>query len=117
MKKSTTGSSVAILISVLIHGLSLNIAAAQGTAFEVATIKQAAPDDRGGRYLTMQGAHQFIAKNYSLKYMVAAAYNLNPRAVSGGADWTDSIRYDIRAVTPGESRPSLDQQMSMLRAL
>jgi uncharacterized protein (TIGR03435 family) len=116
MKTSTTAVSLAILIMVLVHCFSLNIAA-QETSFEVATIKPAPPDDRGGRYLTMQGGHQFIAKNYSLKYMVAAAYNLNPRAVSGGPDWTDSVRFDIRAVTPGETRPSLDQQMSMLRKL
>jgi uncharacterized protein (TIGR03435 family) len=86
-------------------------------AFDVATIKPAPPDDRGGRYIVMQGGHQFVAKNYTLKRMVSAAYNLTLKAISGGPDWTDSDTYDIRAVTPGEERPPLDQQMLMLQTL
>jgi uncharacterized protein (TIGR03435 family) len=35
--------------------------------FEVAAIKPTAPDDRGGRFITMQGAHRFVVKNYTLK--------------------------------------------------
>ncbi|PYS38054.1 MAG: hypothetical protein DMG14_19090, partial [Acidobacteria bacterium] len=73
--------------------------------------------DRSGRFITMQGAHQFIAKSYTLKLLVAAAYNLTPRAISGGPDWIDLIRYDVRAVAPGEVRPNLDEQMAMLRTL
>jgi uncharacterized protein (TIGR03435 family) len=90
---------------------------AQKPAFEVAAIKPTAPDWRGGRFATMQGVHQFVARNYSLKYMVAAAYNVPPRLISGGPAWTDSDPYDILATTPGEVRPSLDEQMSMLRNL
>lgn len=89
----------------------------QTPAFEVATIKPTAPDYRGGRFITMQGAHQFVARNYTLKFMVAAAYDLPPRTISGGPEWIDSERYDILAVTPGDVRPSLDQQMLMLRTL
>ena len=79
-------------------------------SFEVASIKPSAPDDRGGRYLTMQGAHQFVARNYTLKFMVMAAYNVPARGVTGGPPWTDSDRYDILATTPGETRPNLNQQ-------
>jgi uncharacterized protein (TIGR03435 family) len=46
-----------------------------------------------------------------------AAYHLTPRAVVGGAPWTHSEHYDITAATPGEIRPNLDQQKSMLRSL
>jgi uncharacterized protein (TIGR03435 family) len=49
--------------------------------------------------------------------MVAAAYTLPLRAISGGPDWTNSDRYDISALTPGEARPTIDQQMAMLRNL
>ena len=42
-------------------------------AFDVATIKPVAPDDRTGRYIVMQGGHQFVAKAYSLKRMVCLA--------------------------------------------
>src|SRR5215831_10818213 len=86
-------------------------------AFDVATIKPAAPDDKGGTFIVMQGGHQFVAKSYTLKRMVSAAYNLPLRAISGGPDWINSDAYDIRAVTPGEVRPPLDQQMAMLQTL
>ena len=86
-------------------------------AFEVATIKPTDPDYKGGRFITMQSTHVFAAKNYTVKALVVAAYNLNPRAVSGGPAWFDSDRYDIVAKAPNEVRPNLDEQMSMLRKL
>jgi hypothetical protein len=55
-------------------------------AFEVAAIKPSAPDDSGGRFITMQGGHRFVVKNYTLKRMVGAAYNLTQSAISGGPD-------------------------------
>lgn len=65
----------------------------------------------------MQSAHQFAANNHTLKTLIAAAYNLNPRAISGGPDWVDSDHYDIVAKAPNEVRPNLDDQMRMLRKL
>jgi uncharacterized protein (TIGR03435 family) len=65
----------------------------------------------------MQSAHRFFAKDYSLKALVGAAYNLTPQAISGGPAWIESDRYDILAGTPGDVRPTLDEQMSMLRNL
>jgi len=32
----------------------------------------------------MQGPHRFIEKDYTLKLLIAAAYNLNLRAVTRG---------------------------------
>ena len=86
-------------------------------SFEVATIKPTPPDDRSGRFTRMQSSRQFEAKSYSLKYMIAASYGLPLNAISGGPDWADRDLYDIRALTPGEAQPSLDQQMTMLRNL
>jgi uncharacterized protein (TIGR03435 family) len=86
-------------------------------SFEVATIKPTPPDWNGGRFFRMQSANQFAARGYSLRVLISAAYNLNPKAVSGGAAWIDSDRYDIVARTPGEVRPNLDEQMAMLRKL
>jgi len=102
------------MISVLSLGLLL-FASAQQAAFEVATIKPTPPDFRG-RYSTMQGAQKFIARGYTLKFMVATAYNLPPRLVSGGPDWIETVAYDIDAATPG-ARPTIDEQMAMLRSL
>jgi uncharacterized protein (TIGR03435 family) len=86
-------------------------------SFEVATIKPTPADWTGGRYFRMQTVNQFVAHGYQLRVLIAAAYNLNPKAVSGGPAWIDSDRYDILAKTPGETRPNLEQQMTMLRKL
>lgn len=85
--------------------------------FEVATIKPTAPDWTGGRYMRMQTAHQFEAKGYALRILLSAAYNLAPKAISGGPAWIDSDLYDILAEAPGAVRPTLEEQMTMLRKL
>jgi uncharacterized protein (TIGR03435 family) len=85
-------------------------------AFDVATIKPAPPEEQG-RFIRMQSAHRFFAKNYTLKALLGAAYNLTPRAISGGPSWIDSDKYDVLASTPGDVPPNLDEQMAMLRNL
>jgi uncharacterized protein (TIGR03435 family) len=116
-------------IAVVALGLSVSGVLAQSAAqrptarrpnfdvFEVATIKPVDPDANAGRYIIMQGTHRFVEKAYTLKLLIAAAYDLNPRTISGGPGWIESDHYDIVAVTPGEVRPTHDEQMSMLRNL
>jgi len=67
--------------------------------------------------MRMLTAHQFEARGYALRILVSAAYNLTPKAISGGPAWMDSELYDIQAKTPGEVRPTLQEQMAMLRGL
>ncbi len=86
-------------------------------AFEVATINPISPDEEKGRYIIMRGADTLVVKDYNLKLLIAAAYNLNPREISGGPAWVESGRYDIQARTPGTVRPTHDEQMRMLRSL
>jgi uncharacterized protein (TIGR03435 family) len=86
-------------------------------AFEVATIKPVELGQAPGRYIKMESNNRFIEKAYTLKLLIAAAYDLNPKTVSGGPAWMDDSRYNIEAVTPGSTRPSHDEQMMMLRAL
>lgn len=86
------------------------------TEFEVASIKPTPPGGQG-RWIRMQGAHQFAAKNHALLTLIAAAYNLSSQAISGGPPWLDSDHFDIVAKTPHEVRPNLDEQMAMLRKL
>jgi uncharacterized protein (TIGR03435 family) len=86
-------------------------------AFEVATVKPADPGPQSSRFIAMQGPDRFVATNYSLKLLIAAAYDLNERTISGGPDWIDSAKYDIAAVTPGAVRPDHGEQMAMLRKL
>src|SRR5262249_30875302 len=85
-------------------------------SFEVAAIKPT-PLDFRGRYMTMQGAHQLQIKGYTVRFLVSAAYNLPPRAITGGPDWIDVDRYDVLAATPGETRPSSEEQAAMIRTL
>jgi uncharacterized protein (TIGR03435 family) len=84
--------------------------------FEVASIKPA-PPDAAGRWIRMTSTNEFTAKNHVLQTLIAAAYNLNPRAIAGGPTWVNSDRYDIVARTPGGVRPDLNEQMAMLRKL
>lgn len=86
-------------------------------AFEVATVKPVAANAKSGRFIKMEDMHRFIERDYTLKLLIAAAYDLNPRTVSGGPGWIESEHYDIVAVTPGAVRPTHDEQMAMLRSL
>jgi uncharacterized protein (TIGR03435 family) len=86
-------------------------------AFDVATIRPANSDAKAGRYIIMQGTHRFVEKYYTLKLLIAAAYDLNPRTISGGPGWVESDHFDILAITPGEVRPTHEEQMTMLRNL
>ncbi len=86
-------------------------------AFEVATIDPVSPTAKAGRYLKMDGLHRFVAKNFTVKLLIAAAYDLNSKEISGGPAWLESAHYDILAVTPGEVRPTREEQMTMLRGL
>src|SRR5882757_2981860 len=111
-------------IAIAALGISISGMVGQSTtprpkfdAFDVATIKPVDPDAKAGRYIIMQGTHRFVEKAYTLKLLIAAAYDLNPRTISGGPGWIESDHYDIVAVTPGEVRPTHDEQMTILRTL
>lgn len=105
------------LLALLSFGTQAQLKADPAPAFEVATVRPVDPQPKDGRFFTMQGVNRFVAKNYTLKLLIAAAYDLNPKAITGGPAWLDSAKFDISAVTPGETRPTRDQQMAMLKGL
>jgi len=88
-------------------------------AFDVATIKPAEVNGvpAQGRWIRMESANRFVAHNHAVRTLIAAAYDLPPEAITGGASWVDSTRWEILAKTPGAVRPSLDEQMAMLKRL
>ena len=90
---------------------------APAASFEVATIKPVDVGPSAGRYITMLGTNRFFAKNFTVKLLIAAAYDLNPRTISGGPEWVESAKFDIQALTGGAERPDHDTQMLMLRGL
>jgi uncharacterized protein (TIGR03435 family) len=86
-------------------------------AFEVATIKPVDPDAKAGRFFRVEGVNRFVAVQYNLKLLIAAAFDVSPKAIVGGPGWMESAHYDILGVTPGEVRPTRAEQMTMLRKL
>lgn len=112
--------TVAVLTMIGIGEVDAQTSSAHATfeAFEVATIKPSDPAQaNGARYIRMQSAHRFQVKNYTAEGLIAAAYDLNPRTISGEPGWAGSDRYEIIAETPGDLRPTYDDQMTMLRKL
>jgi uncharacterized protein (TIGR03435 family) len=86
-------------------------------AFDVATVKPVEANAKSGRLFKMDGTHRWIATNYTLKNLIALAYDMNPRTISGGPGWMEDQHFTIEAVTPGEIAPVRLEQMRMLRAL
>jgi uncharacterized protein (TIGR03435 family) len=116
MRRSTSGCWIWLCLSLLAVG-GLLAQRPLFDAFEVASIKATPADWTKGRFIRMQSTHEFIARNHTLKTLVAAAYNLSPKAILGGPAWVDSEHFDILARAPNEGRPNLDEQMGMLRKL
>jgi len=86
-------------------------------AFDVATVKPVDADVHAGRMFRMEGDRRWQATNFTLKNLIALAYDLNPRTISGGPGWIDEQHFDVEAVTPGSVKPTRREQMQMLRAL
>ena len=86
-------------------------------AFEVATVKPVDAGPKAGRMFKMDGPHRWKATNFTLLNLIALAYDLNPRTISGGPGWMDEQKFVIDAVTPGDVAPARQEQMRMLRAL
>jgi hypothetical protein len=55
-------------------------------AFEVASIKPVEADAKAGRYFKMDGPHRWAATNFTTEALIALAYDLNPRTISGGPE-------------------------------
>jgi uncharacterized protein (TIGR03435 family) len=86
-------------------------------AFEVATVKPVEPGQQAGRFFKMDGPHRWVATNFTLGNLIALAYDLSPKTISGGPGWMESQHFNIEAVTPGDAAPTRLEQMQMLRAL
>jgi uncharacterized protein (TIGR03435 family) len=114
LKRSFTAFS-ALIVTVVV-ALGQTQPRSQFDAFEVATIKPTGPNPTG-RWIRMQSANRFEARNHAVRTLIAAAYDLSPQAISGGPAWVDSDHWDILAKAPGDVRPDLGEQMSMLRQL
>jgi len=104
------------VVAFLVFAAGLAAQAPQRPAFgtfEVAGIK---PDPSpNGRFIRMQTATQFTVHHHTVRTLLAA-YNLSPNEILGGPPLVDSDYWAIIAKTPAP-RPTLEQQMAMLRQL
>lgn len=66
--------------------------------FEVASFRQAAPGSPAYRLrLTFAPGGRLTVPNYTLKELIALAWEIQPFRISGGPAWIDSIRYNVSA--------------------
>jgi uncharacterized protein (TIGR03435 family) len=96
----------------------LNLRAADGPEFEVASIKPGDPGARGGYIQPSPG--RFTSTNMPLIGLITFAYDVRPDQISGAPGWIDSQRYDILATSEspvGDPHKLLDQQRLMLQKL
>ena len=82
--------------------------------FEVASVKPAAPDQRG--MFIRPGANGGInINNMTVKELMTLAWRIQPYQVSGGPSWIESARFDIEAT--GNHKPKQDEIWLMMQAL
>ncbi len=82
--------------------------------FEVASIKPAAPDQRG-TFIRGGPGEKFNIANMPLKEIMILAWRVQPYQISGGPAWIASARYDISA--KADHKPKPDEIPLMLQAL
>ncbi|HLW76795.1 MAG TPA: TIGR03435 family protein, partial [Bryobacteraceae bacterium] len=73
--------------------------------FEVASLKPAAPDQRGAGIRPAPGGERYVASNATLKTMLSVAYRIRPEQITGGPDWVDNDRFDMNAKAEKPSNP------------
>ena len=92
-----------------------NMAADADPVFEVATIKPSQPNDPSDGFHT-RGRHLFI-ENQTVNKLIAFAYGMNGKQISGGPAWLGTDRFDIDGVPDVEGTPSLKQEQGMVKKL
>jgi len=66
-------------------------------SFEVASIKLSAPDDMTATGWSRPGGSEFWAKNVSLEFLTAMAYNIDSSQIQGAPRWFGSRRFYVDA--------------------
>jgi uncharacterized protein (TIGR03435 family) len=82
--------------------------------FEVASVRPARPDERGGGYRFEPNGRAVIS-NFTLKNLIMVAWHLQDFQIAEGPAWIDSDRYDIEARATGN--PDEGASRMMLRTL
>jgi uncharacterized protein (TIGR03435 family) len=92
-----------ITLAGLVLGVILDAAAPvtdpASLVFDVASVKPAKPDQRGGIIRQMPGNQRYIANNVPLRLIMTVAYSVTDRQISGGPSWIGTEPFDIDAKT------------------
>ena len=103
----------------LLAGAVLAFAAQAGApAFEVASVKPNADAVLVLSGITTISNGRFSAKAMTVKELIARAYRVESREITGGPGWIESDRYDIeaRAASDAASEPQLRLMLQVLLA-
>lgn len=95
--------SVRLLLLGLL-GSQLAYAQLPAPAFEVATIKPAAPSPDGHTHINYPPNDRFSAINITLAALMQWAYGMPEKQILDGPAWLGSIRFDIEAKTEADER-------------
>src|SRR5690348_5625562 len=96
MRRLSSATFWTIFLGTLAVQAQVGTTPSLGHEFEVASIKSAAPGERGTFIRPTPGGRVSIT-NMTLRELVIIAWRLQPNQVSGGPAWIDSARYDISA--------------------
>jgi uncharacterized protein (TIGR03435 family) len=107
-------SFLTILFAMLLFTCAALAQQGAAPAFEVATIKPAAPNQPGSGINSGRGTMKLT--NVTLRQAILYAYNLHDYQLSGGPKWTASEAFDITAKAEA-SGAKLDELFAMLRTL
>jgi uncharacterized protein (TIGR03435 family) len=91
------------------------VCAQQALVFDVASVKPAAPNQRGGIIRQMPGSQRYLASNVPLRLIMTVAYSVTDRQISGGPSWIGTDPWDIDAKS--EKPVSPDDLHTMLAHL
>jgi uncharacterized protein (TIGR03435 family) len=85
-------------------------------AFDVATIKPAAPSPDGHTHINYPPDDRFSAINITLPALMQWAYGVPQKQILDGPSWLSTTRFDIQAkVDPGEIKALTSEQIADLK--
>jgi uncharacterized protein (TIGR03435 family) len=109
MRKTTMCLTAIAMVAAQLHGQ------AQTLSFEVASVRPSESLPPPGSSGAVIRPDQFDAPSYPLQALVALAHGISNARITGWPEWTQRVRYDVRAKT---ARPSTRQEvLAMLQTL
>jgi hypothetical protein len=93
------------------------VAAMHATQLRDAIVYVSEPADALVRRSLVAGDREIAMRNFSLREIVALAYDVAPSQVTGGGVWLDQPRYDFRVEVPGGVSQPEDLEPLALRGL